>query len=168
MFHSLTMASSWLEQETCIVCYSDIVFHPNAVRALMDSTAPLAITSYSGYWSLWEQRMENPLEDLETFRTDSAGRLLEIGQKPERREQIQGQFMGLLRFTPQSWDWVRQTLRQPLPKPADKLDMTTLLQGMLLHGFPIQTIPVEELWLECDTQQDILTYEQRFPQVLRG
>ena len=87
--------------------------------------------------------MDNPLEDLETFRTDPSGRLLEIGQKPERREQIQGQFMGLLRFTPQSWDWVGQTLRRPLPKPA-------------------------ELWLECDTQQDILTYEQCFPQILRG
>ena len=166
MFYSLTMARSWLEREACIVCYSDIVFHPNAVLALMDSPAPLAITSYSGFWDLWEQRMENPLEDLETFRVDSAGRLLEIGQKPERREQIQGQFMGLLRFTPQSWDWVQQTLRRPLPKPADRLDMTTLLQGMLLQGFPIQTIPVDDLWLECDTEKDILSYEQHFPQTL--
>lgn len=168
MFCSLTMAQPWLERETCIVCYSDIVFHPNTIRALAASPAPLAITSYTGFWSLWEQRMEHPLEDLETFRTDSAGRLLEIGQKPEHREQIQGQFMGLLRFTPQSWDWVGQTICNPLPKPIEKLDMTTLLQGMLLQGFPIQTIPVDDLWLECDTQQDILTYEQCFAQILQG
>jgi len=34
MFYSLTMAEAWLAQEPCLVCYSDIVFTPAAVRAL--------------------------------------------------------------------------------------------------------------------------------------
>ena len=79
MFYSLTMAEDWLKTDTCLVCYSDIVFEPEAIRLLADCSAPLAITSYSGYWELWEKRTENPLEDLETFRVDSHGNLLEIG-----------------------------------------------------------------------------------------
>lgn len=166
MFCSLTMAREWLEGETCIVCYSDIVFAPEAVEKLRESGAPLAITSYSGYWDLWKLRMDDPLEDLETFRTDGAGRLLEIGLKPAGPADIQGQFMGLLRFTPESWGWVEETIRHPLPKPVDKLDMTMLLQGMLGRGYPVQAIPTDALWLECDSEQDIAAYEREFAKEL--
>lgn len=162
MFYSLTMADSWLRSEPCIVCYSDIVFSSGAVRALMDCAAPLVITSYSGYWELWEKRMPNPLEDLETFRTDENGLLLEIGKKPLVREDIQGQFMGLLRFTPESWGWVNETIRRPLSKPLNKLDMTTLLQELLQRGYPVQTISTDDLWLECDSEEDICVYEKCF------
>lgn len=166
MFVSLTMARDWLTREPCVVCYSDIVFSPAAVQALIQSGAPLAITSYEGYWALWERRMGNPLEDLETFRADGGGRLLEIGGKPKSREDIGGQFMGLLRFTPESWQWVEETIRQPLPKPVQKLDMTTLLEGMVRLGYPIQTISTRELWLECDSEADIAVYERDFAREL--
>lgn len=166
MFRSLTMAREWLERETCIVCYSDIVFAPEAIQLLANSTAPLALTSYSGYWDLWKLRMENPLEDLETFRADKEGRLLEIGLKPNSTDDIQGQFMGLLRFTPESWGWVEETIKHPLPKTVDKLDMTTLLQGMLQLGYAIQTISTNAFWLECDSEQDIEAYEKQFAKEL--
>lgn len=162
MFYSLTMADGWLKREPCIVCYSDIVFSSNAVRALADSAAPLAITSYSGYWELWEKRMNDPLEDLETFQVNGAGRLLEIGKKPTARAEIQGQFMGLLRFTPESWDWVEKTIRQPMSKPLNKLDMTALLQELLQRDYPIQAISTDDLWLECDSEHDIEIYERYF------
>lgn len=160
MFYSLTMADEWLKKEPCIVCYSDIVFSPQAVRALAGCAAPLAITSYTGFWELWEKRMANPLEDLETFRVDGGGRLLEIGKKPNSRDDIQGQFMGLLRFTPESWGWVEKTIQQPMAKPVEKLDMTTLLQELVGRGYPVQTIPTSWLWLECDSGHDIEVYEQ--------
>ena len=166
MFCSLTMAESWLKSEPCIVCYSDIVFSSAAVRALADCSAPLAITSYSGFWELWEKRMPNPLDDLETFRVDNDGRLLEIGKKPLARSDIQGQFMGLLRFTPESWAWVNETIRQPLSKPLNKLDMTTLLGELLLRGYPVQTVSTDDLWLECDSEADIDVYETCFGGVL--
>ena len=166
MFWSLTMADSWLKREPCLVCYSDIVFSPKAIRALADSTALLAITSYSSYWELWEKRMDNPLADLETFRIDGANRLLEIGKKPTARTDIQGQFMGLLRFTPESWGWVEKTIQQPLTKPINKLDMTTLLQELLQRNYPIQVISTDDLWLECDSEHDIEIYEQYFGEIL--
>jgi len=166
MFYSLTMAKEWLKRESCIVCYSDIVFAPEVVKLLADCPAPLAITSYNGYWDLWKLRMENPLEDLETFRVDGAGRLLEIGRKSNSAAEIQGQFMGLLRFTPESWGWAEETIKRPLSKTVEKLDMTTLLQGMLQLGYSVQTISTGALWLECDSEQDIVVYEQTFAKEL--
>lgn len=166
MFYSLTMAESWLKSEPCLVCYSDIVFAPDVIRLLADCTAALAITSYAGYWELWQKRMDNPLEDLETFRADGNGRLLEIGQKPCSRADVQGQFMGLLRFTPESWAWVEKVIQEPLAKPLNKLDMTTLLQELIQRGYPIQAVSTDSLWLECDSEQDIRVYEQEFAEEL--
>ena len=166
MFYSLTMASNWLKSEPCLVCYSDVVLSPAAIRVLADSAAPLAVTSYSGYWELWEKRMDNPLEDLETFRVDAEGQLLEIGKKPAARSDIQGQFMGLLRFTPESWGWVEKTIQEPLSKPLHKLDMTTLLQELLQRNYPIQAISTDDLWLECDSEHDLEVYEQYFGELL--
>ena len=162
MFWSLTMAREWLGQEPCIVCYSDVVFSPGAFQALAGSSAPLAITYYTGYWDLWSRRMEDPLADLETFRLSEEGRLLEIGKKPRGRDEIQGQFMGLLRFTPESWAWVEE----PMAKTVEKLDMTTLLQELLQREYPVQAISTSDLWLECDSEQDILVYEREFSKEL--
>ena len=147
-------------------CYSDVVFSPGAFQALAGSSAPLAITYYTGYWDLWSRRMEDPLADLETFRLSEEGRLLEIGKKPRGRDEIQGQFMGLLRFTPESWAWVEETIRQPMAKTVEKLDMTTLLQELLQREYPVQAISTSDLWLECDSEQDILVYEREFSKEL--
>lgn len=160
MFCSLTMAEEWLKQETCIVCYSDIVFTPVAVSALAGCTAPLTLTYYSKFWELWEKRMENPLDDLESFRVDPNGELIEIGKKTRDKSEIQGQYMGLIRFTPESWGWVKETIRHPLPKSVEQLDMTTLLNALLEEGYTIRALPVGDLWLECDTEQDIDVYER--------
>lgn len=168
MFWSLTMAREWLEAEPCIVCYSDVVFSSGAVRDLAGSDAPLAITYYTGYWDLWSRRMEDPLSDLETFKLSPEGRLLEIGKRPRDRGEIQGQFMGLLRFTPESWAWVEETVRQPMAKTVEKLDMTTLLQELLQRGRSVQAIPTDDLWLECDSGQDIEVYERDFAKELGG
>ncbi len=166
MFCSLMEAKAWLEQEPCLVCYSDIIFSPKAIEALQADATPLSITYYTGFWELWSARMDDPLSDLETFRMDAQGMLTEIGKKPSCREDVMGQYMGLIRFTPESWQWAMNTIADPLPKPVARLDMTTLLQGIIEHGYPIHAIATDELWLECDTQQDIEVYEALYPALL--
>lgn len=164
MFYSLTQAKEWLEQEPCIMCYSDILFSTEPILKLLESTADLTMTSYTGFWNLWENRFENPLEDLETFILKN-GTLTEIGAKPESKEQVMGQYMGLLKITPKSWADIQEAIQKPMKKTVKKLDMTTLLQHLLSLGHSISVLDCNNLWLECDNEEDIKLYEGMYQDI---
>ena len=83
-----------------IVSYADIFYRSELVRGLAAASGELVITYDRAWRSLWTRRFADPLADAETFRVDDAGRLLEIGGKTTRIEEIEGQYMGLLKFTP--------------------------------------------------------------------
>src|SRR5580658_6531271 len=104
MVSSLACAATWLLAGTCIVSYADIFYHSSAVRLLMDCPAPLAVTYDHNWLASWQERFGDPLLDAETFRLKPDGTLAEIGNKPRSIDEIDGQYMGLLRFTPESWD----------------------------------------------------------------
>ena len=157
MVSSLLTAAEWLRRESCIVCYSDIIFHSNAVKRLMRSDSDIAITSYTGFWELWQKRFSDPLEDLETFKS-SNGWLIEIGKKPKCKDDVEGQYMGILLFKPSGWEKVMQTVKLPITKPLEKLDMTTLLHHLIEQGHGIKTFECCEPWYEFDSIGDIITY----------
>jgi choline kinase len=161
MFISLTKAAEWLRSEPCVVSYSDIIFSPEAAKKLMKSNQEFSITYYTEFWELWSKRFEDPLNDLETFKLNE-GRLFEIGNKPSSIEEIQGQYMGLLKFEPSGWEKIEQAVTLPMPKPVEKLDMTTLLQHLITLNHYIEVIETSELWLECDNRNDIEIYEKLY------
>lgn len=159
MVVSLRSACSWLEESPCLVSYSDIVYAPGHAAALAACSAPLAITFDQDWQDLWKARFSDPLADAETFRLDSTGRVTEIGKRAASLEDVQGQYMGLIRFTPQSWDHAVAYLDQLPPEWADKLDMTSLLAGLIAQGVPVLGVPVRGRWLEVDNTDDLRLYE---------
>lgn len=159
MVSSLACASAWLEAGPCIVSYSDIFYQANAVSALMNSSAKLAVT-YDLHWlKLWQKRFDAPLQDAETFRLNPEGSLAEIGQKPKTVEEVEGQYMGLLRFTPEGWREV-QRIRAGLPGlERDKIHMTGTLQKIIEAGqIPIAALSYEGEWGEVDSAEDLAVY----------
>ena len=73
----------------------------------------------------------DPLSDAETFRIDAEGQLLEIGGKTRRIDDIEGQYMGLLKFTPSAWSSLEALLETLDPAVRDRLDLTGLLRRLL-------------------------------------
>lgn len=162
MVASLAAASKWLEETPCIISYSDIFYDPSAVTSLMETEANIAITFDPDWERLWKVRFGDPLLDAETFRKAEDGTLLEIGKRPERVEDIEGQYMGLLRFTPAGWSEVH-AMRQSLTKESrDKQDMTSALQAILERGNQkIQTLPYCGSWGEIDSAEDLSVYSSK-------
>jgi len=161
MVKSLCMADAWLTTSPCLVSYSDIFYGSKAVRMLAKSTSILGITYDPNWLTLWEERFDKPLEDAETFRIDENYLLEEIGKKGNDVNDIQGQYMGLLRFTPTAWSEVQSILYDLGESVANNIDMTTLLQKVIeRNNIKIHGIPYNGRWGEVDTEKDLQVYQK--------
>jgi L-glutamine-phosphate cytidylyltransferase len=159
MVMSLAAAATWLESDSVVISYADIFYGRDVVRDLAASSGDLVIAYDRGWRSLWTRRFVDPLSDAETFRTDARGNLIEIGRRTTQIDDIEGQYMGLLKFTPQAWRAVEAVLAATDVKTRDAMDMTTLLRTLLDSGFPIRTMGIAGQWGEIDSSGDLELYE---------
>jgi len=166
MVTSLMTAEKWLSLSNCIISYSDIVYSVQTARILLNSPGEIVITYDPKWEDLWSQRFENPLLDAETFSIKD-GRVLEIGGCPTSIGEIEGQYMGLLKFTVQGWKSVKKYLRKYSQSELDKLEMTTLLQGLIQSGIDVSAVPIEDGWYEVDSESDLSLYSE-MPPVSQG
>ncbi|HNF28604.1 MAG TPA: NTP transferase domain-containing protein, partial [Leptospiraceae bacterium] len=90
MLGSLLTASEWLENEDCLVCYSDILYNADTVSKIIHHRGSLVIPYNTEWLSVWKLRFKDPLDDAETFQTDERGFLTEIGRKASSVEEIKG------------------------------------------------------------------------------
>ena len=111
---------------------------------------------------LWSRRFADPLADAETFRAGPEdGQLIEIGGKTKRIEDIEGQYMGLLKFTPEAWSVVESLLATLEPLVRDRLDMTGLLKRLIIaNALPIATFATSGQWGEIDNPEMFVSMKQ--------
>jgi choline kinase len=154
MVESLATAAPWLRAGPVLVSYGDIVYSAATARALAGAGQDLAIAYDPGWRVLWERRFDAPLDDAETFRLDHRGLLAEIGGRPASADEVQGQYLGLLKFTPPAWALVERVLRtEPAVHGAD---MTGLLRFLVRElGVEVGAVPVSGPWCEFDHPSDV-------------
>lgn len=164
MLRTLRCADAWVRDsfargaQRVVVSYSDIVYHPDHVRALTGCPWDMAIT-YDELWeNLWRLRFGDPLLDAETFRQEG-GQLREIGGKPRSMDEIHGQYMGLLGFTRAGWERLSKAC-DALGEQLDRTDMTSFLRGLLARGQTVGAVPVRGRWCEADNGTDLESYER--------
>jgi L-glutamine-phosphate cytidylyltransferase len=163
MVSSLLEADSLLSTETCIVSYSDIVYASAHVVELCQAEGDICITYDSDWYDLWSLRFEDPLEDAETFQTEN-GQLQSIGAKTDSLDDIKGQYMGLLKFTPTGWSAIQGVLSQLTIEQCKKLDMTSLLSMLLQQNISVTAVQVTAKWCEVDSDEDLALYHSLLDQ----
>ncbi len=160
MVHSLFCAEDELCGDT-LISYSDIIYKQEIVRAILDCPADLAITIDTEWRSLWQLRMDDPLADAETLALDHNGCVLDLGRKPSSYDEIQGQYMGLIKISGRIWDRVKAHYhsldRQLLydGKCFSQMYMTTFLRELIVSGIACQSVPIQGGWLEIDAPSDL-------------
>lgn len=163
MVSSLACAQEWLQAGPCIVSYSDIFYSPAAVQSLMSCTASLAVTYDPNWLELWTQRFGDPLLDAETFRLTPEHTLAEIGNKPTTVDEVQGQYMGLLRFTPEGWAEVLRIRSGITSEQCDNMHMTGTLQKVVeAERISVLALPYTARWGEIDSVDDLVYSEGHF------
>lgn len=142
-----------------IISYSDIVYKSDHIVSLLNINSDFAITADIAWLKLWKERFENPEEDAETFVSEN-GRLIEIGGKTKNIQQIQAQYMGLLKFSEIGWQAASKIFNSFSTEKQDKMDMTSFLSELLNRKIEISIALVNGGWCEVDNNNDVITYEK--------
>jgi len=160
MVWSLFAAESEMTGPT-IIAYGDIVYSRRILRSVLDSSADIAVAIDLDWEAYWRARNEDPLADAETLKLSADGAILEIGQKPKSLTEIEGQYMGLMKFSAAGIETLKEEFHAARTgggirgKSAEKAYMTDVLQSLIDDGQRLQSVPIHGGWVEVDTVDDL-------------
>jgi len=161
MVSSLECANEWLKKYQCIVSYSDIFYTSDTVSRLSESDCDLAITYDPNWLDLWSNRFKDPLSDAETFLINRSGYIEEIGNKPKSIQDIQGQYMGLLKFNPEGWNDFSRFFNNLSNNEKANIHMTKVLNKLILkEDYKIFGVESIGKWGEIDSKHDVEVYNK--------
>lgn len=156
ILESLLCAEHLLHNDECIISYSDIIYKPAAIEALVSSRGEFNILYDINWKQLWSERFEDPLSDAETFVYDENNFLLHIGGKQRDYSQIMGQYMGIIKTKPSSWKKIKKYLERVDKVNREKLQITQFLNELIENRIlQIDVVPCRSKWAEIDSEKDL-------------
>lgn len=167
MVESLMAARELFDgRATVLMVYGDIAFERRLLRSALICTHAIGVVVDTAWRRLWDLRMEDPLADAETLKIGSDGRISELGRKPGSYADIEGQYIGMVSFRPQSHARVL-SLYDSIGsselvdgKPKRNMFMTSFVQRMIDHGFDVGPAFTQGGWVEVDSLEDLSRYER--------
>ena len=146
-----------------IISYGDIVYSRKVLDTLLTSKADIAVVIDKNWESYWRARSSEPLSDAETLKLSKNGKILEIGKRPRSFEEIQGQYIGLMKFTSKGIMNLKSIFHNAknkgslLNKLVEEAYMTDLLQETIEAGIEVVSVPINGEWIEIDTVKDLVS-----------
>ncbi|WP_223788535.1 NTP transferase domain-containing protein [Marinicella meishanensis] len=165
MVASLFCAEQLLQQHiTTVLVYGDIVFRPDCLTQLLNTTGDVVVMSDVDWHDLWSLRFDDVLSDAESFVLNDKKEIIELGQSVNDISQIQGQFTGLLKVDGQACQRVCQAYQTLLnnsdnPEQTKRMYMTDFIQHLIHSGWHVTASEVNRGWLEIDTLEDLQLYQ---------
>lgn len=176
MIQSLFCAEDSLSGNV-IIAYGDIVYSQEVLKALMDDPGDVVIACDEGWYSYWSERFEDPLSDAETFKKSGDGKVLSLGKKTTRLEDVEGQYIGLIKLSDRGCKLIKKTYSDALENEADlnnvwssgrSLDqayMTDLLNFLALNG-ELHYKSIQRGWIEVDDHADLEIARVLIPKIV--
>ena len=160
MVYTLFCAEKEMDDDI-IISYGDIYYGPKIIEKLINSDADIGIAVDSNWRSLWELRMDDPLKDAETLKYDKNENIIELGKKPVSYDEIQGQYMGLIKISKNIINKIKEIYtgldknRLYDGKDFENMYMTSFLQYLIDTGIPCKAVLITEPWMEIDNVSDL-------------
>ena len=160
MVRSLYCAKEWLNDDI-ILSYSDIIYEKSVLDKILECDDDIVISSDKEFLRYWKLRLENPLNDVESFATNEQGCIIDIGQKSDSLDSIQAQYIGLMRFKKSGLDALNRILDEYSEKDEfDMMYMTDLLDHLIKKGVCLKPSYHDNSWLEIDSVDDLKLAEK--------
>lgn len=170
MVETLFCAQSELKEST-VVSYGDILFNEKILNKLVNDENDFSVVVDDDWYNMWKLRFKNPLDDAESLRFDSNHFLQSIGQPVEKIEEIQSQYIGLMKFQNEGilklksvYKYAKE-ISEKEPNPLnpkiifEKSYMTDLLNYLIKTGSKIKAVKTNGGWLELDSMNDYELYQ---------
>jgi L-glutamine-phosphate cytidylyltransferase len=158
-----------------IISYGDIIYEKNIIMKLLDTKNDFSVVVDKKWKQLWDIRFENPLDDAESLKIDENGNITEIGQKVKKMEEIQGQFIGLMKFENNGLKILKKYYEDfRLKSESEKTNvlnsklpfecsfMTDFLQALIKCGIKLKSVNIDGGWLELDSTNDFKKYNELY------
>ena len=170
MVETLFCAQSELKEST-IVSYGDILFDKEILKKLVNDTNDFSVVVDENWYDLWKLRFKNPLDDAESLKFDDNLFLQSIGQPVKKIEEIQSQYIGLMKFQNEGISKLKlsyQNAKEISKKESNPLNpkinfeksyMTDLLNYLIKIGTKIKAVKISGGWLELDSMDDYELYQ---------
>lgn len=143
-----------------ILSYSDIIYSARIVKKLMEFEGEVGVIIDKEWRTLWERRFSDPLSDAETLKIRE-GKIREIGKKPRDFSEIEGQYIGLMKFSSAFLPRLIEHYEHLDPralyegKALKEMYMTTLLQSVIERFDNVKPVMIQGGWGEIDSVSDL-------------
>lgn len=145
-----------------VISYGDIVYSRKCLRDLLHSTADIAVAVDTNWLKYWASRSDDPISDLESLKLHPGTKLIsDIGQRPNSIDEIQGQYMGVIKLTASGANIFTLALEKAKKtgslgaKRLKDAFMTDFLQELVVSGADVEAVFVDDEWVEVDTINDL-------------
>ncbi|KKM40529.1 hypothetical protein LCGC14_1563800 [marine sediment metagenome] len=153
-----------------IVSYGDILFEDKVLSSLISSKKDINVVVDLNGKDFFKERLGNDyLSDIESLVLDKDNETItELGSPHPDDSMIQGQYIGLMKFSPKGLEIMSQVYDQYKTKFWNKpwmrsknfknAYMTDMLQKIINRGTKVYAVKVVNGWLEFDTVKDYEKY----------
>lgn len=147
-----------------IAAYSDILFESQVVSRLLASKHDISIVVDIDWRGYYVDRRDHPIEEAENVVFDADNNVIEIGKILTGKNDVHGEFIGMMKFTPRGAEIFRSHFHRAKElywdkpfqraKVFQKAYLTDMIQEMVDLGVPINCVMIERGWKEIDTIED--------------
>ena len=158
MLYSLFYNKNLLQGKV-LISYGDIIYSKGILKKLIKSKAAISIVIDKKWKNYWQQRFKNPLDDAETLKTNSKNYITEIGSKAKSINQIEGQYIGLIKLSAMGTQLFKkhfESSRTFNGKNYKQAYLTDFINDMIIKGYKVKAVFIDEPWIEIDTKKDLL------------
>jgi len=162
MLHSLFKAEHELTGDV-VVTYADILYEDDVLRKLLAASVDIAVAVDLDWKKYFSERSPDPYSIAESLVINN-GAIRLVGTPITRPEEVQGQYIGLLKLTGNGTSQLRQcywkyrSARWGQPwqqaRQFEKAYITDILQQLIDDGTSVSPACFRGGWIEIDTATD--------------
>jgi len=159
MVSTLFQAKDFMDDDL-IISYADIAYKKEVLEKLINSKGDFSVVIDRKWKELWSQRMDDPLDDAETLKIKN-GNIVELGKKPNSYDDIEGQYIGLIKISKNVINKVvnfYDNLNEDQlynGKDFNKMYMTSFIQMIIDELIDVMPVFIDGGWVEIDAIDDL-------------